>query len=134
VPRIVVDASVAVKWFFREVGFERALALRQREAAFIAPELVVAEIGNAAWNKHIRNEINADDAMFAVRNAPLLFTQLVPLTGLSDVAMRFALELRQPIYDCFYLALAQAEQTALVTDDEAMIAAGRKARIDVQRI
>jgi predicted nucleic acid-binding protein len=45
---LIVDASVAVKWFFREPDSQRAIDLRQGDHDIIAPELIIAEIGNAA--------------------------------------------------------------------------------------
>jgi predicted nucleic acid-binding protein len=134
VPLVVVDASIAVKWFFREVGSKDAVALRESDSDFIAPELIIAEIGNAAWAKQLRKEIAADDAMFAVQRAPALFAQLVPVVELAESAMHLAMTLRQPVYDCLYLALAQRENVALVTDDEDMFAASRKARIKTERL
>ncbi len=46
---LVVDASVAFKWFAQEDGTDRALVLLEREEPIVAPDLIVAEICNAAW-------------------------------------------------------------------------------------
>jgi predicted nucleic acid-binding protein len=46
--RVVVDASVALKWLVEETGSD----LAERVAAqheLIAPELIVAEVQNALW-------------------------------------------------------------------------------------
>jgi predicted nucleic acid-binding protein len=134
VPHVVVDASIAVKWFFREVGSNDAVALRDSDSDFIAPELIIAEIGNAALAKQLRKEIASDDAMFAVKRAPALFVQLAPVVELTEPAMHLALALRQPVYDCLYLALAQREDVTLITDDEDMFAAARKAKMKTRRL
>ncbi len=42
-----VDAGVAAKWVLAEYGSERAVVLRDVAEDFIAPSLIVAEIGNA---------------------------------------------------------------------------------------
>ena len=46
---LVVDASVALKWFVDEDGSDRAVALLDGDEPLIAPDLVVAEVCNAAW-------------------------------------------------------------------------------------
>ena len=47
---LVLDASVAVKWFVEEPGTAAALALLAEDESLIAPELVIAEVANVAWN------------------------------------------------------------------------------------
>lgn len=133
-PSLIVDASVAVKWFFKEHGSDAANELRRGELEISAPDLIIAEIGNAAWKKYLRKQINAADAVFTMRRAPPLFFALVPTLELMEEAMKLSLDLAHPIYDCFYLALAERENAPLVTADEAMIAAARKAKIKVRRI
>jgi predicted nucleic acid-binding protein len=131
---LIVDASVAVKWFFEEPGGKDALELRGDDVEFAAPDLVIAEIGHAAWKKWRRKEISAEVAMFAVRRAPLLFSSLVSILDLTGEASTLSINLAHPIYDCFYLELAQRESAPLATADDAMIAAARKAKIKVRRI
>src|SRR5262249_21143725 len=63
---LIVDASIAVKWFFGEPDSQRANNLRDGEFDFIAPEFI-AEIGNGAWKKRSRNEIDVAGAIFVVR-------------------------------------------------------------------
>jgi predicted nucleic acid-binding protein len=133
-PSLIVDASVAVKWFFQEPGSAQAAALQDEDAEFIAPDLIVAEIGNAAWKRFLRKQITAADAVFTIRRAPPLFSSLVSVLELMEPAMSLSVGLSHPIYDCFYLALARRENAPLVTADEAMIAAARKSKIKVRRI
>jgi predicted nucleic acid-binding protein len=133
-PNLIVDASVAVKWFFEEPGSDQATELQDGDTDFFAPDLVVAEIGNAAWKKFMRKQITAADAVFTVRRAPSMFSSLVSVLELMEAAMSLSVGLSQPIYDCFYLALAERENAPLVTADETMLAAARKAKIKVRRI
>lgn len=44
----VVDASVAVKWFIEDNDSARARQLLAGDEALIAPDLVIAEVCNAA--------------------------------------------------------------------------------------
>ena len=59
----------------------------------------------------------------------LPFQELVAVESLQEQALALAIDLKHPVYDCFYLALAERENAPLVTADEAMIAAARKAKI-----
>ena len=131
---LVIDASVAVKWILPEPGSNEAAALRAPGAELIAPSLVVAELGSALWKKHLRSEIARRDVVSALRLAVSQFTGMVPAESLAESALEFALNVRHPVYDCFYIALAAREKAPLVTADENMIAAARKAKIKVRRI
>jgi predicted nucleic acid-binding protein len=46
---IVVDASVGLKWFLVEPGRTEARMLLDSGEALIAPDLLIAEVCNAAW-------------------------------------------------------------------------------------
>jgi predicted nucleic acid-binding protein len=118
---LVVDASVAAKWVLPEDGAERAAALRGESDSFLAPSLVCAEIGNAIWKRATRKEISTADALRALESAIGIFTMLVPMAELSVRATELAIELRHPIYDCFYLALAERERAPLVSADERLL-------------
>ena len=132
---LVVDASVAAKWAIEEDASHRAIALRDSEENFIAPSLIVAEIGNALWKRAIRQEMSAYDAVRALQSVVRAFAQLVPPSELTARAIEIAVELRHPIYDCFYLALAERERCALITADAKLIAAAKAVRgVEVRRL
>ena len=123
---LIVDASVAVKWFFVEPDSQRADKLRDGEFDLVAPDLIIAEIGNAAWKKRCRNELDAAGAVFVVRKAPLLFDSLVSIPDLAEAAMRISAALFHPIYDCFYLALAEREHAPIVSADNRLLSAAKR--------
>jgi predicted nucleic acid-binding protein len=114
---MVVDCSVAVKWFLEEPGDREALALLQSGEPMIAPELIVAELVNVLWKRLIGGAIERSQATDAARELPQLLSELCPLAGLAERALAIAGELRHPAYDCFYLALAEARDARLVTAD-----------------
>jgi predicted nucleic acid-binding protein len=130
---LVVDASVAAKWVLPQEFSRRANALRD-EAGLIAPSLIVAEIASAIWKAMRRGSVLRAEATAALHAALLPFEDLVAEQTLCVRALALAIELHHPIYDCFYMALAERENIPLVTADEAMIAAARKAKIKVRRI
>ena len=114
---LVVDASVAVKWFIIEPGRPEARRLLDREQRLIAPELLVAEVVNVLWQRLISGAIARSQAAEAARELPQLLSELCPLVSLATRALAIADELRHPAYDCFYLALAEVRDARLVTAD-----------------
>lgn len=131
---LVIDASVAAKWVLPEPDSERAAALRMEDSDLVAPSLVVAEVGNAIWKGARRKDLNRAQALAALRIAAAHFARLVPLEELATEAMALALDGHHPIYDSFYLVLARRESVPLITADEAMVAAARKAKVKVRRL
>lgn len=117
---LVVDASVAVLWTLEQRGSDRASALRT-EDGLIAPSLIVAEIGNAVWKAVRRGDLPSEHAPMAVEIALGPIHELKPADELRGRALELAIELDHPIYDCFYLALAERERVPLVCADKKMI-------------
>lgn len=117
---LVVDASVALKWFLDEEDAERARWIALRDD-LLAPELVVAEVGNALWKACRRNQIDAADADAAISTLIRTFRRTAAIAGLANEALQIARALDHPVYDCFYLVLARREAAALVTADRRLI-------------
>jgi predicted nucleic acid-binding protein len=122
---LVVDASVAAKWILPEPDSAIAVALREQESELIAPSLIAAEIGNAVWKAARRGNIQPAEAVAGIQAALIWFESLIPIEELRVQALTLALELRHPIYDCFYLALAARERCPLITSDTRLIAAAK---------
>jgi predicted nucleic acid-binding protein len=115
---LVVDASVAFKWFlFEESDARQAVAVLEGGATLIAPDLLIAEVCNAAWRSARLGRISQAQMEEIAANLSRFFDALVSSTGLAPRAVAIAGQLDHPVYDCLYLALAEAEQTKLVTAD-----------------
>jgi predicted nucleic acid-binding protein len=125
---LVIDASVAIKWVLPEVGSERAAALRERPDQLIAPTLIAAEIGSAMRRRAAAKELTAREALHATDIATGLINRMVPIPELTGRALELAIELGHPIYDCFYLALAEREGAPFISADKKLIAVGRRAK------
>jgi predicted nucleic acid-binding protein len=125
---LVVDASVAAKWVLPEAGSDRAAELRLTGEPIIAPDLAFAELGNAIWKRAIQGEISAAMALEALTTATGVFTSFIPISELAARATEIAIELKHPIYDCFYLALAERERAPLISADKRLIAIGKRAK------
>ena len=59
---LVVDSSVAIKWFVRETLYREADALLAAESELFAPSLLVYEVANVFWKKWRLGEVTADQA------------------------------------------------------------------------
>ena len=123
--KLIVDASVAVKWLFTE---ERSVESRQLLAHRIvlhAPDFVLTEVASVIWKKARRNEI-ADAHPYLEELARLPDAVVLrPSADLVAHAAAIALEIDHPIYDCLYLACAEVEGAPLVTADGKLRAAAQ---------
>jgi predicted nucleic acid-binding protein len=121
---LVIDASVAVRWFLPEPLSDKARLILARGEIVIAPEIAPIEIMNVAWKRAARHLITPAQAGEICRRAAMPFSSLTPLRELWARASEMMLSLNHPIYDCLYLALAEAEKAPLVTADERLAAQG----------
>ena len=118
---LIVDASVAIKWYAREPGSDQAVPYLSRDD-LVAPDLVVAEVGNAFWKRIRRGVSIRAQAEAALKRLPVDIPSLVPLPALCDAALDLAIATDHPIYDCFYIALALREDAPIVTADARLAA------------
>jgi predicted nucleic acid-binding protein len=115
---LVVEASGALKWFLsEELHASQALAVVQGGATLIAPDFLIAEVCNAAWRSARLGRISQAQVDAIAANLPRFFDSLVSASSLARRAVAIAGQLDHPVYDCLYLALAEAEQAELVTAD-----------------
>jgi predicted nucleic acid-binding protein len=129
VPQVVVDASVACKWYLPEVGAEAAVSLRDAHInariRLYAPALITYEVANA-----LRHHPDMTPSLLraSVRRFFDLQVALVPPSdsGLSRAA-DIAIDKGLTIYDASYLALAVDRACPLVTDDAHLLRASDQA-------
>lgn len=115
--KIVIDASVAIKWVVEENGTPDALALL-KAGGLAAPDLLTAECANILWKKVRRDELLSDEAVMAARLIQGADIELFPTRHLLETATSIAIELDHPAYDCVYLALALDNAWRFVTADD----------------
>lgn len=118
---IVVDASVALKWLLPEPDSVAAERVVSAGDALIAPTLLVAETCSAVWKRLRRGEVTTEHADLVVARLPQLLDRLIADALLALAALRIAREIDHPVYDCFYLALAERENAPLVTADRRLV-------------
>lgn len=115
--KLVVDANIAVKWLFTEAGTAEARQLLSPRIVLHAPDLILTEAANVVWKKARRHEIaNAQPYLEELARLPDAVA-LHPSADLVAHAATIALEIDHPVYDCLYLACAEAEEAPLVTAD-----------------
>ncbi len=116
---ILIDASVALKWFVIEKGSERATDLFGKNIC--APSLILPEVANGLWKIWRRGTLTAAVVRDNIDTLRANFSELTSLEALASRAGEIALELDHPVYDCFYLADAEQRGLSLVTADERLL-------------
>jgi predicted nucleic acid-binding protein len=111
----VVDASVALKWALPENDSDLAFGLLER--TLIAPDWWLVEAGNGLWKCAGRGEITPEEAAALLTDLGEVPVTSVASRELLPRAIALACDLRHPIYDCLYLALALERTLKLVTAD-----------------
>src|SRR5262249_18862482 len=89
------------------------------------------ETTNAWWKKLRRHEMDLADVEQAVTNLLAVGIVWTPSAALLRPAVRLAVDLGHPVYDCVYLALAASHAAALATADERLRRAADRVGIRV---
>jgi len=114
---LVVDANVVTKWFVDQIHSDIAERVQIAEESLIAPQLLIAEVGDAL-RKHVRvGDISMEQARAALGSLPRWFSELVAMESLAIPAVALARRLEHSAYDCFYLVLADVRAARVVTAD-----------------
>jgi predicted nucleic acid-binding protein len=121
----IVDASIAVKWLVEEIDSQAAQRLLDSDERLVAPDFVLVETANVLWKKTQRRELKAEQAVAGIQALPGYFEQLMPSAPLLPRALAIAIEVGHPVYDCLYLACAEALEVRLVTADGRLVAKAR---------
>jgi predicted nucleic acid-binding protein len=122
---VVLDASVAVKWFLSpkdERLTDEALALYreflQQKISFLVPDIFWAEVGSAFW-KAVRlgrfQKASAQEAIAALGQCEL---PTFSIASLLERAFLIAATFDRSVYDALYVALAVQSGAELITADE----------------
>ena len=117
---IVIDASVAVKWFLPEPMSDAADAILDDDVVRVAPEHILVEVGQALLRAWRANGITLD----AVQKAMDAVGEVVQLTSTRDFATRavaIAAEASCTNYDALYVAVADTLGGTLLTADDRLI-------------
>jgi predicted nucleic acid-binding protein len=119
----IVDASVAVKWVVPQPDSETAHLLRGKRLS--APDILLAEAGNALWVYVRARALSKQEALLCFATLRTVPLQWLDLHDLAPEAMTLSIDLGHPFYDCVYLAAALVMEVPLVTADRRLIKAAR---------
>lgn len=134
--RVVVDASVAVKWFVDEGGPEVRAARRLLAAGheLIAPSLVLCEVQNVLWKKLRVGQITAAQGGAVAASLARFFAHLEPDGALVGAAWSLAAAHDHPVYDCLYVALADRAGARIATFDKRLKSLSRAAGVKLESV
>lgn len=119
---IVVDASLAVKWFLPEPGAEAAAALLLEQDEIAGPDMLAVEVHATLVRGANMVKSNRVEAETAIRRFQAMIesgevTLIRSLPKQIERASNLAIGLGHPLKDCIYLALAMEMECNLITCD-----------------
>lgn len=128
---LVIDASIAVKWFSEEEGSREARVILESaqsvERTIYVPQIFFFELTNALSYRMPLSEEELSEALVTVF-ALGLRTEVVTEVLLKESSY-FSRKLRISVYDAAYIALAQLLNLPFITADRKL-----KERVNLPRV
>ena len=117
---IVLDASVAIKWFHEESNTDKAERLQDQiargEIRAIVPPLFFYEVANVLT---IKSDSDIEQVIAAHNILESLPFQIIEVVHtILEEAIHIAHEHHLSVYDAIYIALAMLSDATLITADE----------------
>lgn len=119
---VVIDCSVAIKWFVREPDSMQARALLGPPMILTAPSFICIEIANALWKNECLGRMSPEEVDDTNERIAGYFNEIIPSEVLVVESSFLARSIRHPIYDCLYVVAARRLGAQLVTADKALLA------------
>ena len=120
---IVIDTSVLIKWFIKEIKRESALEIRDSylkgEINLIAPDLILYEFLNALKYINQHNEEEMKTIFETIMNYDINLCHIN--IELAEESIKIAKNSKLTVYESSYLALAKLKEGKLITADEKLI-------------
>ena len=79
---IVIDASVAAKWYLEEDGSAAALHIARGALPIVAPDLLIVEVANVMWRKAKIGQVTDQQLRTLVNHLPGALSRLVSTSEL----------------------------------------------------
>jgi len=129
--RIVIDASVALKWYLAdEEHSQKALGLLDKyvsnELDILAPSLLEYEVINGLVIAKKRGRIQEDKILMAIDGFISLELKLKNLSLYYPRVIHYCKVGNRSAYDASYLALADKEKIPLITADKGLFNAVKR--------
>jgi len=121
--KVVLDASIIVKWFLKELYSEEAIKVRndyvQRKISIAVPSLLIYEVLNALRYSGIYSEEELKEICLALNKYGF---EIHDLEGdLKNKVVTIAYKYNITVYDASYIALAMKLKTVLYTADDELL-------------
>mgnify|MGYP000875039007 CR=1 FL=1 len=130
-PRIVLDASAALRVVLASPGIEEALGVLERASLVLAPSLFASETANALWKLGSKGLLPPEALAERWEMAMALPNRLCPDQELALEALSEASRHGHPVYDLLYAVLARREGCWVLTFDRRLVSLLRKLGIGV---
>ena len=129
---LVVDASIAIKWFLPESFSDQAGTLLTGGDVLFAPAFLLVECGNILWKKVRLGQMSRGDSHAALETLASGPLDYLPTTPLIEQAVDLTHAIDHPLYDCLYLAAAEAIDATLVTADRQLFERATRSSLERQ--
>lgn len=118
--KVVIDTSVAVKWFIKESGSQKAVKLledyKDKRIKILVPQIISLELVNALY---FAARFEGKILKEALKSFYRLNLSLAPLNELFlQESSLFMQKFNIGIYDALFIALAEKEKIPLITADK----------------
>ncbi len=113
--RLIIDASVALKWVIDEGDAEQADSLERFD--LMTTDLMWCECADIMWRLVQRGQITAEQAHSKLKRLQAVNIATLQTDSLAARALEIAIELQHPACDAFYLAAAERHSIQVVTAD-----------------
>lgn len=118
---LVVDASVAVKWFIPEPDSIAAIRFLGGKQQLIAPDIIRPEVCNILWKLQSRRLLTGDEASQIVEQFLAMPLEIHDNESFVSYAFEIAVATGRTVYDSLYLALAVESKGVMVTADKKLV-------------
>lgn len=130
VQEVVIDASVAIKWFSQEKDSDRAVALRadhiEGRKTLVSPDLLIYEVLNALRFKPKFNSTTVARALNDLLD--LRLDIMIPTREVISKCSELSYEYNITSYDSYYLALGEFLGLNVVTADNRLYEKAKSCR------
>lgn len=118
--KVIIDTSVAVKWFIKESGSQKAVKLledyKDKRIKILVPQIISLELVNALY---FAARFEGKILKEALKSFYHLNLSLAPLNELFlQESSLFMQKFNIGIYDALFIALAEKEKIPLITADK----------------
>lgn len=119
---LVIDASIAIKWFVREPDSEAAQRILSAPVSLHAPSLLRLELANGMWKNWRKKLVSAQQIGEALSSIDRTIGAWRETETLLEAALKLSVTLDHVVHDCIYLALAHDLGVPLVSGDTKLLA------------